>query len=55
MQSETGKPAETVEAASDVDLVEASIVLQPGIAGQTTIFDQVIEAVAGTDALELKA
>ena len=53
-QSETDKPAETVEVASDVGKVEASIVLQPGIAGQTVIDDQVVEAVAGTAALEIE-
>ena len=54
LRSETGKPAETVEVASNVDMVEASIVLQPEIAGQTTISDQVIEAIAGTAALEIE-
>ena len=54
LQSETDNPAETVEVASDVDMVEASIVLQPEIAGQTTISDQVIEAVAATAALEIE-
>ena len=54
LRSETGNPAETVEVASNVDMVEASIVLQPEIAGQTTISDQVIEAIAGTAALEIE-
>ena len=54
LRSENGKPAETVEVASNVDMVEASIVLQPEIAGQTTISDQVIEAIAGTAALEIE-
>ena len=54
LRSETDKPAETVEVASNVDTVEASIVLQPEIAGQTTISDQVIEAIAGTAALEIE-
>ena len=53
-QSETDKPAEPSKVASDVGKVEASIVLQPGIAGQTIIDDQVVETVAGTAALEIE-
>ena len=53
-QSETDKPAEPSKVASDVGKVEASIVLHPGIAGQTIIDDQVVETVAGTAALEIE-
>ena len=54
-QSETDKPAEPSKVASDVGKVEAGIVLQPGIAGQTIIDDQVVdETVAGTAALEIE-
>ena len=38
LRSETGNPAETVEVASNVDMVEASIVLQPEIAGADHYF-----------------